>query len=108
MSARMFNSALYQKLRVIDRCDRGLCARCPNRAAEDRNLCRACLEKDSARHRTGAPRGTKRRAHCDRWAEMFRGGMTPSQIARAEGVVAQQVRSALKVRKLWPVVTVKP
>ena len=108
MSARAFNSALYQKLRGIERGDRGLCARCPARAAEDRNYCDACLEKDRVRHRTGAPRGPKPGARGNRWAEMFRDGQTPGQIARAEGVDASLVRCALKVRGLWPVATVKP
>ncbi len=111
MSAPPTNSALYQKLRGIERGDRGLCARCPARAAEDRSMCERCLEKSRVRRRKGTPPGRKLLPRGDRWAEMFREGMTPGQIARVEGVSTSLVCDALKARKLWqrrPRGTVKP
>ncbi len=103
-----FSRALWQKLRTIARGDAGLCVRCPARAAEDRSMCERCLETARVRRRKGTPRGRKLQPRGDRWAEMFRDGQTPGQIARAEGVDASLVRCALKVRGLWPVATVKP
>jgi hypothetical protein len=104
-----FDRALYQKIRAVRRGEKGLCARCPGKAAEDRTLCGACLEKARGQYKpNGAPRGRKLQPRGDRWAKMFSGGMTPGQIARAEGVDASLVRCALKVRGLWPVATVKP